>query len=91
MNDEIRALARARWRVAVVLSSVVFLLYFGFIIAVAFGKDAIATEIVPGLSFGIVAGAAVIVGAWLTTWVYVAWANTRFDRSLKDINTRRGS
>ncbi len=88
MNDDIRALARARWRVAIGLSAVVFVLYFGFIFAVAFAKEAIATQVVPGVSVGILAGALVIVGAWLTTWVYVAWANRHFDTSLKAINEK---
>lgn len=88
MSDDIRALAHARWRVAIGLSAVVFVLYFGFILAVAFAKEAIAVQIIPGVSVGILAGAVVIVGAWITTWVYVAWANRHFDSSLKSINEK---
>jgi uncharacterized membrane protein (DUF485 family) len=90
MNNELRALVRARWRVAMVLSVVVFALYFGFILAVAFGKGAMATEIVPGLSFGILAGALVIVGAWVTTWIYVSWANAHFDAQVATHHGRGG-
>lgn len=88
MSDDIRALARARWRIAIGLSGVVFVLYFGFILAVAFAKEAIAAQVVPGVSIGILAGALVIVGAWLTTWIYVAWANRHFDANLKAINDK---
>ena len=88
MTEDIRALARARWRMALALGAVVFALYFGFIFAVAFAKEAMATQIVPGLSLGILAGALVIVGAWLTTWIYVAWANSRFDASLAVHNAK---
>lgn len=87
MSDDIRALARARWRVALALSTVVFTLYFGFIFAVAFAKEAMAHEIVPGLSVGILAGALVIVGAWITTWIYVRWANSHFDARLGALNS----
>lgn len=86
MHDEIRALARARWRVAVGLSAAVFALYFGFIFAVAFAKEAMAAELVPGLSLGILFGALVIVGAWITTWIYVAWANSHFDAKLSALD-----
>jgi uncharacterized membrane protein (DUF485 family) len=86
MTDEIRALAKSRWRVAIALSTVVFLLYFGFIFAVAFAKEAMAAEIVPGLSLGILLGALVIVGAWITTWIYTSWANTHFDARLSALN-----
>ncbi len=88
MNAEIRALAQARWRVAVILSTVVFALYFGFILAVAFAKQAMAAEIVPGLSLGILLGALVIVGAWVTTWIYVTWANAHFDPRLLALDER---
>ena len=88
MTEDIRALARARWHMALALGAVVFALYFGFIFAVAFAKEAMATQIVPGLSVGILAGALVIIGAWLTTWIYVAWANSRFDASLAAHNAK---
>jgi len=88
MTDDIRALAQARWRIAIVLSAVVFALYFGFIFAVAFAKEAMATEIVPGLSVGILAGALVIVGAWITTWIYVTWANARYDTRLSSLSKK---
>lgn len=86
MTDVVRSLARARWRIAVTLSAVVFALYFGFILAVAFAKDAMAFEIIPGVSVGILAGALVIVGAWLSTWVYVSWANKHFDAGLRALD-----
>jgi uncharacterized membrane protein (DUF485 family) len=78
-NADVKALARARWRIAIALSLTVFTLYFGFILAVAFAKGAMATMVVPGLSVGMLSGALVIVGAWLTTWIYVRWANAHFD------------
>jgi uncharacterized membrane protein (DUF485 family) len=86
MGDDVRELSRARWRIAIALSAVVFALYFGFIFAVAFAKDAMAFEIIPGVSVGILAGALVIVGAWLSTWVYVRWANTHFDAGLRALD-----
>jgi len=78
-NADVTALARARWRIAIALSLTVFTLYFGFILAVAFAKGAMATMVVPGLSVGMLSDALVIVGAWLTTWIYVRWANAHFD------------
>jgi uncharacterized membrane protein (DUF485 family) len=84
-DPSIRALARARWRIAIILGAAIFAVYFGFIVAVAFAKELMATEIVPGLSVGILSGALVIVGTWITTWIYVRWANTHFDARLGHI------
>ncbi|TAK50716.1 MAG: DUF485 domain-containing protein [Gammaproteobacteria bacterium] len=74
---------RQRWRIAVALSVVVLVLYFGFILFVAFNREAVGRMLAPGLSVGILLGALVIVAAWLTTWVYVHWANRHFDRQVE--------
>jgi uncharacterized membrane protein (DUF485 family) len=80
MSDHaVKSLARERRRIAIVLSLAVFLLYFGFIFAVAFARDTMAAMLVPGLSVGMLFGVLVIVGAWLTTWYYVRWANAHLD------------
>ena len=79
LGGEGRASDEMEASIAIALSTVVFALYFGFILAVAFAKEAMAAEIVPGLSLGILLGALVIVGAWITTWIYTGWANKHFD------------
>lgn len=78
-RDELRALTRRRSRVAVVLTAAMMIIYFGFIVLVAFRPELLATLIVPGLSLGILMGALVIVSAWLLTFIYVRWANTVYD------------
>jgi uncharacterized membrane protein (DUF485 family) len=82
MTDQasrLRALDRARWRVALALTGAMILLYFGFIALVAFGRPLLAVRVSPGLSIGILLGALVIVASWVLTWVYVRWANTHYD------------
>ena len=81
-HARLEALAAARWRVALWLTGVMVALYFGFIALVAFNRPLLATLVAPGLSLGILLGALVIVGAWLLTWIYVRWANTRYDRQV---------
>ena len=55
-------------------------LYFGFILLIAFDKPLLGRLLAPGLSLGIVLGARCIVCSWLLTWIYVRWANTHYDR-----------
>lgn len=76
-------LMRQRRRIAVALSAVVLAVYFGFILLVAFNKPLLATRLAPGLSLGILLGTLVIVAAWLTTWVYVRWANQHMDDQIR--------
>lgn len=76
---ELDILSAARWRIAIALTVAMMVLYFGFILLVAFNKPLLATLIVPGLSLGILLGALVIVAAWVLIWVYTRWANTHYD------------
>lgn len=85
----LRSLARARWRVAVLLTAATVAVYFGFILLIAFHKDLLARTLVPGLSVGILLGALVIVASWLLTWIYVRWCNTNYDAQLRDIGADR--
>ena len=85
--DPLRALAAARWRVALALTLAMIVLYFGFIALIAFNKPLLATRLAPGLSLGILLGALVIVVSWLLTWLYVAWANRRYDVELQRLKT----
>jgi uncharacterized membrane protein (DUF485 family) len=81
-SEALRRLDAARWRMALLLTAGVVLLYFGFIALVAYGRHILAIQVVPGLSLGILLGALVIIGSWLLTWVYVRWANTHYDPQL---------
>jgi uncharacterized membrane protein (DUF485 family) len=78
-------LHRARWRVALALTCAVIVVYFGFILLIAYRRDVLARLIVPGLSVGILLGALVIVVSWLLTWFYVRWANSKYDTELQSI------
>ena len=78
----LRALAATRWRVALVLTTIMVIIYFGFVSLIAFDKPLLATHVTPGLTVGILLGVLVIVSTWLLTWVYVRWANTRYDPEL---------
>jgi uncharacterized membrane protein (DUF485 family) len=75
-------LARARARLVAVLTVAMIVLYFGFVLLIAFDKPLLARRVAPGLSLGILLGVLVIVGSWLLTWVYVWWANKHYDPAL---------
>ena len=83
-DARLRALARSRWTIAGILSAVMIVVYFGFILLVAFAKPTAGTLLAGGnISLGIVLGAAVIVVAPLVTGIYVRWANRRYDEAVR--------
>jgi uncharacterized membrane protein (DUF485 family) len=79
----LEALAAARWRVAITLTIAMVVVYFGFILLVAFDKPLLGTLLGRGLSLGMLLGAVVIVTAWVLTWIYVRWANTHYDAAIE--------
>lgn len=84
-EERLRALNGVRRRIAVTLTSIVVVVYFGFISLIAFNKPLMGTELVPGLSLGILLGALVILGCWVSTAVYIRWANRVYDPELDAI------
>lgn len=78
----IAALSSARWRVAIILTVAMMVLYFGFILLVAFDKPLLGRELTPGLSLGILLGALVIVASWVLIGIYTWWANTHYDAAV---------
>ena len=60
-----------------VLSGIMIVIYFGFILLVAYDKPLLGTQIVPGISWGILLGALVIVSAWVLTLIYVVVSNKK--------------
>jgi uncharacterized membrane protein (DUF485 family) len=82
----LRDLDAARWRVALTLTAAMVFLYFGFILLVAYGRELLAIQVVPGLTLGILLGALVIVASWILTWVYVRWAAAHYDPGIRALD-----
>jgi len=82
---KLAALAAQRWRVALALTGVMLFTYFGFILLVAWNKEGLGALVTPGLSWGILLGALVIVVAWAVTGIYVRWANRVYDPALAEL------
>jgi len=76
--------AAARWRLALLLTTAMTVVYAGFILLIAFNKPLLGTILVPGLSLGILLGVLLIVFAWILIMVYVRWTNKHYDHRVAD-------
>jgi uncharacterized membrane protein (DUF485 family) len=81
-DSELDALAARRFKVAMELTGAMLVVYFGFILLIAFAKDFMAREITDGLTVGIALGVLVILATWALTWTYVLWANRVYEPAL---------
>lgn len=88
-DARLHALGAARRRVTTVLTLAMIAVYFGFIALIAFGRSLLSTLVAPGLTLGILLGVVVILAAWLLTWIYVHWANTRYDDAARSLRENR--
>jgi len=82
-HKTLEQVAATRWRLAIGLSLAMVAAYFSFVLLVAYGKPFLGRVLAPGLSVGILLGVLVIVLAWVLTWIYIRWANTHYDASLR--------
>ena len=81
--------AAARWRLSVLLTALMTIVYVGFILLIAFNKPLLGTVLMPGLSIGIVLGVLVIMTAWALIVIYVKWTNDHYDQAVSDSQQAR--
>ena len=87
-STEFRHLVGRRWRVALLLTFTLFIVYYGFILLVATQRSLLATRVGAVTTLGIVLGVAVLVSAWVLTAAYVVWANRHYDPEVRRLRER---
>ena len=90
IQTALHKIAAERFKLALILSVLMLIFYFGFILLVAFNKPLLATLLTPGLSLGILLGALVIVSAWVLCLIYVQWANNHYDKVVAEAVAQLG-
>lgn len=91
-NPKFHHLVRTRNRYALVMTLLVVIIYFGYILLVAFDKPFLAQKLGAGwvTSLGIPLGLGVIVLTILITAFYVHIANTQFDAMAAEVLEEAG-
>ena len=86
-NPKYHELVSKRSRFGWTLAVIMLIIYYGFILTIAFAPSFLATPVAPGkvMSIGIPIGVGVILSAFVLTGIYVFRANSEFDRLNKEI------
>ncbi len=85
-NPKFQELVASRGRFAWTLTILVLIIYFGFILLVAFAPGFLGQPIGEGpMTVGIPLGILVIISAFLLTGIYVSKANSSFDQLTTDL------
>jgi len=84
-SAKFKVLVRKRLRVSLSLTAVMLIVYFGFILSIAFFKEILAVKIGGHITLGLPVGIGIIVFAWLLTGWYTRWANRDYDRAVREL------
>lgn len=86
-NPKFQELVRRRGRFAWTLSIIVLVMFYGFVMMVAFNPALIGERVAEGsmLSIGVALELFMFIFFWLLTAFYVRRANTEFDAMTQDI------
>ncbi|GAB1392228.1 DUF485 domain-containing protein [Rhodocyclaceae bacterium] len=86
-NPKFQQFVSKRNNYSIVMSILMIIAYYGYIVLIAFDKPFLATKLGPGMvtSIGIPMGVGVIVFTIVLTWIYVRRANTEFDTEAEAI------
>ena len=85
-NPKFKALVNKRNKYAFIMSALIMVAYYGFILLIAFDREFLAQKIGGGVTtIGIPIGVGVILFTIIVTVIYVRRANTEFDDESKTI------
>jgi len=86
-NPKFQELVQRRGRFAATLSAIVLVVFYGYILVVAFSPATLAQPVAEGstLTVGILAELSMFIGFWILVALYVRRANTEFDALTVDI------
>ncbi|MGF6905222.1 DUF485 domain-containing protein [Paraburkholderia sp. GAS348] len=86
-NPKFAMMVRKRTRLAIMLSVIVLVPYYAFMMITAFSPELLSRPLAAGavMTVGWPLATIMIVGAWMTTGVYILRANGEFDALNKEI------
>jgi uncharacterized membrane protein (DUF485 family) len=87
-SPEFHRLVAHRWRVSLLLTALLFVLYYGYILLIATNRQLVSRPVSGSTTAGILIAAAVIAGAWVLTAAYVVWANRQYDPAAARLRSR---
>lgn len=85
---EFKHLVKQKWLVSLLLTFLMLIIYFGFILLIAFDKPFLAKPIGNNLTIGLPIGIGILIISWLLTGVYTWWANKSYDKKVNELKKK---
>ncbi len=90
-DPDFKELMRRKNAVSLTLTIVMLVMYFGFIILIAYYKPFMSIKVSGAIPIGIPIAMGVIVFSWVLTGVYVMWANSNYDNLVRKVIAKVGN
>jgi uncharacterized membrane protein (DUF485 family) len=84
-SERFKQLVATRWRVSIILTILLFIIYYGYILLVGYAKPFLGEKVGVYTNYGIIFGVLCIVLSWVLTIVYVIWANNVYDKEVEEL------
>lgn len=84
-SEKFKTLVKKRLKVSITLTIIMLVVYFGFILSIAFYKEFLSYKIGEHLTLGLPIGIGIIIFAWILTGIYTRWANKNYDKSVREL------
>ncbi|MEW6507084.1 MAG: DUF485 domain-containing protein [Bacteroidota bacterium] len=84
-SPQFKNLVQQRLTVSISLTIIMLVVYFGFILSIAFYKEFLSIKIGEHLTLGLPIGIGLIIFAWLLTGFYIRWANRKYDKAVREL------
>jgi uncharacterized membrane protein (DUF485 family) len=89
-DPDFKDLVARKNTISVNLTIATLIIYYGFILLIAFKRNLFASRIAGNITFGIVLGIGVIVACFVLTGIYVRWANRNYDAMVDRLKQKAG-
>jgi len=89
--EAIRVVALRRSRVAWLLTVILLVVYFAYLLLSSFAKGFMAIQVTSGITVAIVVGFITIIVPWILAWIYLNWANKHHDAACDRISREKTS
>ena len=89
-DPDFKDLVARRNRISIILTVLTLIVYYGFILLIAYRRELFAMKMGGNVTFGIYLGIGVILACFLLTGVYVRWANRNYDAMVERLKQKAG-
>lgn len=89
-NSAFQELYNRRKAITFTLTLFIVGIYVAYILINAFDRELLVRKISGGITLGIYIGIGIIIIGWITTGIYVWWANNKYDSLLDRIKRTTG-